>query len=80
MVLSSLFFIIIFADIDEKIKISISSLFAYDAKVSAKIRTQDDTELLQQYINRIYKWADDNLMQYNERKFKQMSHGGCKEH
>ena len=57
------------ADIDENMKISISRLFADDTKISAKIRTQEDLELLQQDLDTIYKWADDNLMQSNESKF-----------
>ena len=35
-------------------------------------------ELLQQDLNTIYKWADDNLMQFNESKFKRMSPGDAK--
>ena len=45
---------------------------------SAKIKTQEDTELLQQDLNTIYKWADDNLMQFNESKFEQLRHGEAK--
>ena len=33
------------------------------------------TQLLQQDLNNIYKWADENLMEFNENKFEQMSHG-----
>ena len=77
-VLASLFFIIMIADIDNNLKISISRLFADDTKVSAKIKTQEDMELLQQDLNTIYKWADDNLMQFNEGKFERMSHGDAK--
>ena len=77
-VLASLFFIIMIEDIDNNLKISISRLFADDTKVSAKIKTQEDMELLQQDLNTIYKWADDNLMQFNESKFKWMSHGDAK--
>ena len=64
-VLSSLFFIIMIADIDDNLKIKISRLFADNTKISAKIKTKEDTELLQQDLNTIYKWADDNLMQFN---------------
>ena len=77
-VLSSLFFIIMIADIDDNLKISISRLFADDTKISAKIKTKEDTELLQQDLNTIYKWADDNLMQFNEGKFERMSHGDAR--
>ena len=53
-VLSSLFFIIMIADIDDNLKISISRLFAEDTKISAKIKTKENTELLQQDLNTIY--------------------------
>ena len=42
-VLSSLFFIIMIADIDNNLKISVSRLFADDTKVNAKIKTKEDT-------------------------------------
>ena len=74
-VLASILFIIMISDIDDDIKNSISRLFADDTKVSAKIRTYEDTLLLQQDLDRIYKWADENLMEFNENKFEQMSHG-----
>ncbi|MCP4252991.1 MAG: hypothetical protein GY775_06210, partial [Candidatus Scalindua sp.] len=74
-VLASILFIIMISDIDDNLRNSISRLFADDTKVSAKIRTFGDTELLQQDLNKIYKWADENLMEFNENKFEQMSHG-----
>ena len=42
------------ADIDQNLKNSVSRLFADDTKVSAKIWTQEDTERLQQDLDRIY--------------------------
>merc|ERR1711962_208209 len=74
-VLASLFFIIMIADIDQNLKNSVSRLFTDDTKVSAKIRTQEDTERLQQDLDRIYTWADENLMEFNENNFEKMSHG-----
>ena len=66
------------ADIDQNLKDSVSRLFADDTKVSAKIRTQEDTERLQQDLDRIYSWADENLMEFYENKFEIMSHGYTK--
>ena len=77
-VLASLFFIIMIADIDQDLENSISRLFADDTKVSAKIRSQEDSNNLQQDLDKIYAWADDNLMQFNEDKFQQLSHGVTK--
>ena len=65
-VLASIFFIIMISDIDENLKYSIVRLFADDTRVSAKIRTKEDEELLQQDLNNVYRWADENLMEFNE--------------
>ena len=77
-VLASLFFIVMIADIDQNLENSVSRLFADDTKVSAKIKTKEDTERLQHDLEKIYTWADENLMQFNENKFEQMSHGVTK--
>ena len=63
------------ADIDQNLENSVSRLFADDTKVSAKIKTQEDTECLQQDLNKKCTWADENLIEFNENKFEQMSHG-----
>ena len=55
-VLASLFFIIMVVDIDQNLNLSISRLFTDNTKVSAKIKTQEDMELLPQDLNTIYKW------------------------
>ncbi len=52
-VLASILFIIMISDIDDNLRNSISKLFADDTKESAKIRTFEDTELLQQDLNNI---------------------------
>ena len=77
-VLASLFFIIMIADIDQNLENSVSRLIADDTKVSTEIKTQEDTDCLQQDLNRIYTWADDNLMEFNDNKFEKMSHGYTK--
>ena len=74
-VLASILFIIMISDIDEELRNSISRLFADDTKISAKIRTHEDTKLLQKDLDKVCRWADDNLMEFNEKKFEAMSHG-----
>jgi len=74
-VLASILFIIMISDIDEELRNSISRLFADDTKISAKIRTHEDTKRLQKDLDKVYKWADDNLMEFNEKKFEKISHG-----
>ena len=74
-VLASIFFIIMISDIDENLKNSITRLFADDTKMSAKIRTEEDIDLLQRDLDSVYKWADENLVEFNESKFEKMNHG-----
>ena len=74
-VLASIFFIIMISDIDENLKNSVVRLFADDTRISAKIRTKEDMELLQQDLDAVYSWAEKNLMEFNESKFEKMSHG-----
>ena len=68
-VLASLFFIIMIADIDQNLENSVSRLFVDDTKVSTKIKTQEDTERLQQDLNKIYTWSEEKIMEFNENKF-----------
>ena len=46
--------------------------------MSTKIKTQDDTECLQQDLNNIFTWGDENLMKFIENKFKQKNRGDSK--
>ena len=74
-VLASILFIIMISDIDENLKSSMVRLFADDTRMSAKIQTKEDEELLQQDLEAVYAWADENLMEFNENKFEKMTHG-----
>ena len=53
-------------------------LFADDTKESTKIKSQDDTEHLQQDINKTYTWTDEKLMEFSENKFEQKSQSDTK--
>ena len=74
-VLASILFIIMIYDIDEDVRNSIMSLFAADTKISAKIKTEEDIEKLQHDLEKVYNWAGENLMEFNENRFENMSHG-----
>ena len=65
-VLVSLFIIIMIADIDQYLENSVSRLFADDTKVSTKIKTQEDTECLQQDPNKIYTGVQQKWILRNE--------------
>ena len=77
-VLAAILFIIMISDIDENIKECIVRCFADNTRVSRKIEKEEDKKKLQDDLNRIYKWADDNLMKFNESKFEQLTYGDTK--
>ena len=54
------------SDINGNLRNSISKLFADDMKVSAIIRTFEDTKLLLPSLNNNYKWAYGNLINLNK--------------
>ena len=67
---ATILFIIMISDIDENLNSSISRLFAYYTKASAKIRKYKDTKLLQKDLDKIYKWVSENLVEFNDNKLK----------
>ena len=74
-VLAAILFIIMIANIDEKVKESIVRCFADDTRVSKKIEKEEDKQKLQEDLSIIYKWAEDNLMFFNDDKFEQLTYG-----
>ena len=77
-VLAAILFIIMISDIDEKIKESIIRCFADDTRTSKIIRTDNDIHKMQEDLNEIYRWADENMMKFNIDKFEQITHGETK--
>ena len=77
-VLAAVLFIIMIADIDEKVRNSIVRSFADDTRISKKIKSDEDKDMLQKDLEIIYEWANDNLMTFND-KFEQMSNGETKD-
>ena len=74
-VLAAILFIIMISDIDEKIKEAIVRCFADDTRVSKQIRNEEDKLKMQEDLEEIYKWANNNMMEFNINKFEQISHG-----
>ena len=74
-VLAAILFIIMIADIDEKIKECMVRCFADDTRVSKKIEGETDKQKLQEALNIIFEWAEENLMVFNEDKFEQLTYG-----
>ena len=74
-VLAAILFIIMISDIDDKVKESIVRCFADDTRVSKKIEKEEDKQKLQEDLNAIYEWAEDNLLLFNDKKFEQITYG-----
>ena len=74
-VLAAILFVIMISDIDENVKACIVRSFADDTRVSKKISSEEDKEIMQEDLDYIYKWASENLMKFNTNKFEQMAHG-----
>ena len=74
-VLAALLFVIMIYDIDKDITNTQVRSFADDTRVSRSIVSQQDREIMQSDLNKIYKWAEDNRMMFNANKFEQMNYG-----
>ena len=74
-VLAAILFIIMISDINEKIKEAIVRCFADDTRVSMRIRNEEDKIKMQKDLEEIYRWANNNMMEFNINKFEQISHG-----
>ena len=74
-VLAAILFIIMINDIDEDIKRCIVRCFADDTRINMKVKTEEDKKAMQDDLNEIYKWAEKNIMKFNEAKFDQMTCG-----
>ena len=68
-VLGLLLFIIIIVDINKDIACSKLISFADDTRVYNQISDTEDCDSLQRDLNSIYKWASDNNMSFNAKKF-----------
>merc|ERR1712002_1376752 len=78
-VLAALLFVIMISDIDENIKKSVVRSFVDDTRVNRKINGPTDKNEFQEHLNMMYKWARDNKMEFNEKKFEHMTNGNPNE-
>ena len=74
-ILGPILFLIYISDIGESLKISKMSSYADDSKVYSKIQSPEDSKNLQSDLNSIYKWTEENLMQFNSDKFEVLKIG-----
>ena len=73
-VLGPLLFLIHIGDIDREINNSQVSCFADDTRIMKTIREENDRNLLQEDLNRIYRWANENEMKFNNNKFEMIDY------
>ena len=69
-VLGPLLFLIDISDINYKIADSTVSCFADHTRILLGIKDEEDTQMLQNDLHKLYKWADTNTMKFNASKFK----------
>ena len=62
------------SDIGEKVKSCILKSFADDTRVHKKDICNKVKKLMQEDLEIIYKWADENKMKFNTNKFEQIAH------
>ena len=68
-VLLPLLFIIHISDINYEIADSTVSCFADYTRILLGIKDEEDTQMLQNDLHKLYKWADTNNMKLNADKF-----------
>ena len=78
-VIGPLLFLVLIADIDAKMLNAVVSSFADDTRASKDISSRKDATDLQDDLDRIYQWAVDNNMQFNDLKFELLRLGYCLE-
>lgn len=74
-VLGPLLFLVLMGDIDQGLDHSTLSSFADDTNISHVTSSEDDIQLLQQDLDKVYLWAQENNMTFNEAKFEALRCG-----
>ena len=74
-ILGQISFLFFVADINEDLSFCHAASFADDTRVVCKIESQNDFNILQNDLNKIYTWAKVNNMQFNGAKFEHLRYG-----
>ena len=78
-VLGPLLFLIMINDLSDSVLESMVSLFADDTRVTKVITNKDDIKNLQDDLNRVYRWQEENNMVFNSKKFELLRYGKNRE-
>ena len=73
-VLGPILFLIYISDIGENIKSS-KKVYVDDTKLIKAVKNEDDVQELQDELDKLYKWAEDNNMKFNGKKFQVVRYG-----
>ena len=74
-VLGPLMFLLYINDLESEMQHSVLRVFADDSKIVKEIRNEEDHNKLQQDLNISVKWAEENNMELNQKKFQLMQYG-----
>ena len=76
-VLAPIMFAVYINDMAEEVK-SYISLFADDVKILKEVKNNDDCDLLQEDLNKIYEWSKKWKMEFNTKKCSMLEFGKSK--
>ncbi len=74
-VIGALLFLILIGDIDAEVAHAFLSSFADDTRLGKEISTPQDAIQLQQDLEKVYQWAIENNMEFNDSKFELLRYG-----
>ena len=74
-VIGPLLFLVLIGDIDNNICNAFLSSFADDTRVGYGIQSTQDAQLLQDDLDKVYNWAEENNMLFNSKKFELLQYG-----
>ena len=73
-VLCPLLFLIVVSDIDCALTAASASFFADDTRIIINISTDEDAQVKQNDLDKIYDWANLNAMVFNNSKFEHLKY------
>ena len=73
-VLGPVLALIFLSDIDSDVE-CIASMFCDDTRLLSKINSEEDVEIMQADLDKVFNWADNNNMKFNSEKFELLRYG-----